>query len=801
MEKRFNKLKAFQSSSTPLLLILIIISIMSLVISVILYLFLIDSSEQIEEISLNYVGSNSINTIKYLQELIENKIEVVNSNIDILSNLNLIKQQNLSAFSNLEVAQSITNDLTEGYGWVDENGKVIFSTTSDENQSTFQSFSNINVSESHYKSPEETYKPFISSEASLATAPNHDQVPRIVISYPILSLKSNSTAIVDENNSIGNTTVTVYKNPLNKSKFNPFSNTTTEFLKSNFDFKGVVAASIDSAKFSNFIENNILQVGSSNVINNNENTNTGVGNGGNVEEQDKVDNKTTSKDNYEGILDGNNENKEDKNILQQPLSSSSFIITLFDTDGLVLYSNEPTTSLGTIYNSSVMLKQVNDTLNEDKNMSNTMISNLDSIFSSNKSGNNTDNEDSNSSSITTIPNSIQNTLDEVTRSGLSIFDPTQFIINFQPISLNGKPILYLSTATPFTLSDRANNLLNDEIFYIFLFIGSLLSIVFGFITIVILVNKRLKHEVNNKTKDLQQNMDKLEKSNQKLLQSEQKEREFINIAAHELRTPTQAITGYSELNEMVFNDLLNSRNKIVDQKIKEDIMHIYNGHQSISKNASRLNNLINNLLDVARFESDNSVKLYKEKVDLIKEVKDVIYLQLNQKIRNKDIIINFFNDSLGQSYWVNADKQKLHQILINLLDNAVKFSNQNGNIDILIKEGSSDLLKSDTVEDLKSLIGNKLNDSKGEEKEQIYIAISDSGQGISPRIIPGLFEKFTTDSESGTGLGLFIARKLVEVMGGRIWAFNNSNGKGSTFVFSLPKIDDTRIKNEDDAAD
>jgi signal transduction histidine kinase len=73
------------------------------------------------------------------------------------------------------------------------------------------------------------------------------------------------------------------------------------------------------------------------------------------------------------------------------------------------------------------------------------------------------------------------------------------------------------------------------------------------------------------------------------------------------------------------------------------------------------------------------------------------------------------------------------------------------------------------------------------EEEMIYVGVSDTGNGISSKILPKLFEKFTTDSVFGIGLGLFIIKKLVEAHGGKIWAFNNNNGIGSTFVFTLPR--------------
>ena len=77
-----------------------------------------------------------------------------------------------------------------------------------------------------------------------------------------------------------------------------------------------------------------------------------------------------------------------------------------------------------------------------------------------------------------------------------------------------------------------------------------------------------------------------------------------------------------------------------------------------------------------------------------------------------------------------------------------------------------------------------------EKNEEVFVSISDAGKGISSQVLPRLFEKFVTDSDTGTGLGLYITRNLVEAHGGRIWAYNNNDGLGSTFVFSLPRFDD-----------
>jgi signal transduction histidine kinase len=286
----------------------------------------------------------------------------------------------------------------------------------------------------------------------------------------------------------------------------------------------------------------------------------------------------------------------------------------------------------------------------------------------------------------------------------------------------------------------------------------------------------------------------LRTANEKLVESEQIEREFINTAAHELRTPTQAITGYIEMDDELFDHLLKYRNELQQQELERIHKELFDHHESISRNATRLENLINNLLDVARIDSNqkNMIMLQKERVDLVKEIKDIVSFHLDQKIKDKNIKVNFINDTLLEDhYWIHTDMSRLNQILNNLIDNAIKFSNYSGSLDILIYENIA-------IQENKNIIQNK-NKSKFPqgnvkpaksneyEAERIYIAISDSGKGISPSVLPRLFEKFNTDSDVGTGLGLYISKKLVEAMGGKIWAFNNQDGIGSTFVFSLPK--------------
>lgn len=280
-------------------------------------------------------------------------------------------------------------------------------------------------------------------------------------------------------------------------------------------------------------------------------------------------------------------------------------------------------------------------------------------------------------------------------------------------------------------------------------------------------------------------------NNAKLAETEQTERDFINAAAHELRTPTQAITGYAELDDIIFEQYLDKK-KSKDVSL-EDLQSLLDNlrlhHDTISKNATRLDNLINNLLDVAKIDSSqkNLIMLDYETFDLTEEIKEIINNQLVQKLKNKNVAINFINDDLAEIHWIMADRSRLNQILANLLDNAIKFSKNDTSIDILIYESANDLKNEKYLRGFKSPQGKVKSSSMVKQGSEIYVAISDSGKSISPNILPRLFEKFNTDS--GTGLGLYISKKLVDAMGGRIWAFNNSDGVGSTFIFSLPNTE------------
>jgi two-component system sensor histidine kinase VicK len=219
------------------------------------------------------------------------------------------------------------------------------------------------------------------------------------------------------------------------------------------------------------------------------------------------------------------------------------------------------------------------------------------------------------------------------------------------------------------------------------------------------------------------------------------QKEFINIAAHELRTPIQPILGLSEI--------LQSKIKDNEQLMLVDV---------ISRNAKRLQRLTEDILDVSKIES-HSLKLRKETFNVNEIMKNVIaeYSKYRgQNIGKPDIKITCKSNECDDLF-VIGDKVRLYQVIYNIVSNAIKFTNR-GVVDISLEESRNN--------------------------NEVILSVKDTGSGIDPEIMPRLFTKFA--STSGTGLGLYISKKIIEAHNGRIWAQNNLQGTGATFSFSLP---------------
>ena len=240
------------------------------------------------------------------------------------------------------------------------------------------------------------------------------------------------------------------------------------------------------------------------------------------------------------------------------------------------------------------------------------------------------------------------------------------------------------------------------------------------------------------------------------------QQEFINIAAHELRTPIQPILGLSDvlLQSDILLDNSNSNSKI---EIKNNETTIREMIQIIARNAKRLQRLTEDILDITKIES-KTLKLKKQNFILSKIIEEIVD-DYSAEIRdsNRNLILTFLSLEELESTPITADQNRLKQVINNLIDNAIKFT-RDGKITISAE------------------IDTKHN--------QVIVKVKDTGTGIDSDILPKLFTKFVTKSDKGTGLGLYICKGIIEAHHGKIWAENNydGNGNGTTLSFCLPLI-------------
>lgn len=345
-------------------------------------------------------------------------------------------------------------------------------------------------------------------------------------------------------------------------------------------------------------------------------------------------------------------------------------------------------------------------------------------------------------------------------SAYAVYDygKTERINTAQPIIVGNKPTYFLEVVTP---TKTIFSKMSDTLFTERLKGYSLLVAVFasvGSLTIFLLKwSNTMEKEVVKRTNALNKSNLKLgfmsqqlrksnlslQNANEQLKQHDKIQKEFINMAAHELRTPIQPILGLTD----VLRD------------------HISDSHQVqlldvIMRNARRLQRLSRDILDVSKIES-SLLKLSKTSFELNDKIKTVLNdIELGNDNEGNNNKILFEPKEL---ITVFADRDRIYQVLTNLLNNALKFT-KNGTI----------------------TVNTSLNNSTNNHNKEVIVTIIDTGIGIPPEIVPKLFSKFVTTSNQGTGLGLFISKGIIEAHGGRIWAENNSDGVGARISFSLP---------------
>jgi signal transduction histidine kinase len=316
---------------------------------------------------------------------------------------------------------------------------------------------------------------------------------------------------------------------------------------------------------------------------------------------------------------------------------------------------------------------------------------------------------------------------------IAAYSPLVFSGNIQAWSI-------LIASSP-SQSDTFASVLSDQRIFTVVAILLIAIIAAIFVAFILTLNKSLHKTVQKQGVQIKSQFQHLQEAYERLSEQDKIKDEFINIAAHELRTPVLPIILSAE---GLAEELGTSNSKI-------DI---------IVRNAKRINKLTNDILDVSRIKS-NTFRLQKDKIN-IRELVEEVTRDTTFRIAESNPKLTITCDSKlsKDKEDITADRGRINQVLSNLLDNSVNFTDQ-GTITVTIQH---------------------VNKWPG----FIEIRVADTGKGIDPSIRPRLFEKFVTRSEKakGTGLGLYLCKAIVEAHGGKIWGEDNIGG-GAVFAFTL----------------
>lgn len=368
------------------------------------------------------------------------------------------------------------------------------------------------------------------------------------------------------------------------------------------------------------------------------------------------------------------------------------------------------------------------------------------------------------------------TLNSLTKSllsgnaGYGVYDygAGERLVTQSAIFIDGVPSFSIQLVKPSSqIYSQINQVLFTERMKMLSLLGGTTAAVVVLIVFLIKWSSSLDIEVRRRTSELNDSNERLALAIDRLKIQEKMQKEFINVAAHELRTPIQPILGLSEI--------LRSRLTKGKERQGHDLLDI------IIRNAKRLQRLAEDILDVTRIESQ-SLKLKKEQFDLNQIVSQTVEDHRNQisssyqNSANNDTHISLVFVPAKDEILIEADKGRISQVISNLLSNAIKFTKL---------EKTEDTKISTRENNAKTI---SITVSRDDRQKEAVVSIRDSGIGIDSEIIPRLFSKFASKSFEGTGLGLFISKSIIEAHGGRIWAENNeSNGycDGATFRFTL----------------
>jgi signal transduction histidine kinase len=330
------------------------------------------------------------------------------------------------------------------------------------------------------------------------------------------------------------------------------------------------------------------------------------------------------------------------------------------------------------------------------------------------------------------------------------------VVTGSPIIVGGIPTYFLNIITPLSeilspINELTNKALLLNIVLIVAFTLSVLYLVWNLMSWGNKLDNKVKirtQELEYANKSLLSKSNELQRVNSQLIEINKKleindkvQKEFVNVAAHELRTPIQSIMGYSELST-----------KLPEKRVEYNNM--------IKKNVERLSKLSDDILEVARIES-GTMQIEQHEFNIVDLLIESIN-DLKARLKGKHLNDNISNVNIDISLphhpvIVKGDRSKIFQVISNLLCNAEKFTDS-GTITVGV------------IDDL--------------SKKSAIVSVEDTGKGVDKEMVPKLFTKFSAKSEHGTGLGLYICKNIVEAHGGSIWFDETKNG--ARFSFSVP---------------
>jgi signal transduction histidine kinase len=593
-------------------IILIIIAIVAIALCIFSFHYSSLISKDIVNIASGELRSQARIQVHDFAQILANRLESITPLLQTLADSPAIQNNEFRrAQTIIDYRKNYTDDLTDFYMWLDKDGKIVW-------------ISNINsTAYQRYKGFDLSYRPYFTVPKNINTAyysniiESNDKIPRLYISYPILSKQG------DE-----------YKDATNETK--------TE------TFKGVVVSAIRLDTLGNLLKNQLFpELESSMVL-------------------------------------------MDKNGVILYASNQSFI-------GKNIFGEEFQSRLSTL-----LSPKLHNSLNE--------------LF--------------------------KTSLQRNTDGSIDIFAQNRMnTIAYEPVIVKGNHFMTSFINAPHNFASNVSYAIDQQKNFSIFIVIIIASLAIGISFLVLIWNRRLETIVNTRTTELKKANKKLVSAYEQLKVHDKMQRDFINVAAHELRTPIQPILGLSDA----------LRSKIKDTE-KQEILDV------VIRNARRLQRLTEDILDVTRIES-HTLELHKERFNLKDILSNLIqdYRSQIEGKNNNEQGLKIVYKSKYDTIFVHADKERITQVISNLINNSLKFT----------KSG-------------------KISVTSEKNDNHAMVSVKDTGIGIDPEIIPRLFSKFVTKSFSGTGLGLFISKSIIEAHGGKIWAANNSDGKGATFAFSLP---------------